>query len=86
MAGPRIAWYMYTRLMISTRQLVCMNRKKHGLQWAPSMGVATMANKKTLLVKLMGHTKRFEAQFRNFFTDFNFLFMLTSCLDAYMLI
>ena len=49
-------------------------------KWARSMGVATIANKKTLSVMLMGHAKQFEC---TFFADINWLLMLTSCSGAY---
>ena len=41
---------------ISTRQVAtCVHEQKaHGLMWAWSMGVAMVANKKTLFVTLMG--------------------------------
>ena len=44
------------------------------------MGVATIVNKKTLSVILMGHAKRFECMF---FADIDRLLILMSCSGAY---
>ena len=43
-----------------------------GLQWAWSMGVATVANKNTLFAKLVGRTNQFESVYwSQFFTRFD---------------
>ena len=44
-------------------------QKAHGLQWARSMGVAMMVNKKTLSMMLVGRAEWFKA----FFADFLYL-------------
>ena len=56
-------------------------QKTHGLcmQWARSMGVAMMANKKLLL---MGCAEWFEAHVSEFFSNFDLFIKLTSCSDA----
>ena len=41
------------------------------------MGVARMANKKTLFVKLMGYAKQLEAYLSQFFANFDLFVMLT---------
>ena len=47
-------------------------QKAHGLQWAKSMGVATITNQNTLLVTLMGlldDSKHTKASFSPISTD-----------------
>ena len=55
-----------------------------GLQWVQSMGVAMMANKTMLFVKLMGHDERFKAHLGELFANFDLFVTFTSCSDAYM--
>ena len=43
-------------------------QKAHGLQWTWLMGVATMANRRTIFVKLVGYVERFKAHLCQFFT------------------
>ena len=53
-------------------QATCVHEQKtYGLQWAPSMGMATMANKYALFVTFMGPEEQFKAHLSNFFTDFD---------------
>ena len=49
----RLQYHIYVRVYIS-REVVYMSS---GLQWAQSMGMATMANKKMLFVMLKGSAK-----------------------------
>ena len=74
-------WGMqYIHLTIATRQVM---RMSSGLQWARSMGMATMSNKRTLLAMLMGRAEQFEEHLREIFADFDLSVILTSCSDAY---
>ena len=58
-------------------------QKTHGLQWARSMGVATMANNYMLFVTLMGCAEWFEACLGEFFIDFiRYTYDLLSCLHV----
>ena len=54
-----------------------------GLQWAQSMVVATMSNKRVLFVTLMGCAERFKAHIREFFANFDLSITLRSCSSAY---
>ena len=49
------------------------------MQWARSMGVSTMANKKTLFVVLVGHAERIEAYLSLFFVDFDIVIAMIAC-------
>ena len=66
--APGICTAVQVMLTISTRLVLCMStRNRACMQWARSMGVATMANKKTLFVTLVGRAKRSEAHLSQFF-------------------
>ena len=68
--------------------VVCMSRKHNGnalcTEYALSIGVATMANKKVLFVTLVDLVSRFDAHWSQFFAEFDWLVVLMSCLDAYI--
>ena len=49
------------------------------MQWARSMGVSTMANKKTLFVVLVGRAERIEAYLSLFFVDFDIVIAMIAC-------
>ena len=51
---------------------------------ALSIGVAMVANRKALFMTLVDHVPRFEAHYRQFFAEFNWFVVLTSCIDAYI--
>ena len=64
-------------LTISTWLVLCMSRRNRAyMQWAWSMDVAIMANKKALFVMLMGRTERIVAHLSQFFADFDVVIML----------
>ena len=70
-------------LITSTRPVVRMSRKRMryamphvyarsaSAKCAQLMGMAMMANKKTLFVMLVDHAKQFEARSSQFFADFD---------------
>ena len=67
---------------------ICIHQTscRKGLQWARSMGVAMMANKKTVFVMLMDCAEQFKECWSQFFvisTDMLIL-MFTSSSDTYM--
>ena len=53
----------------------------HHALWALLIGMATMADKKALLVD---HIPRFDAHWSQFFTKFDWFVVLMSRLDAYI--
>ena len=64
-------------------QATCAHEQKtHGLQWARSMGVATMANKYVLFVMLMGPAEQFEAHLSYFLANFDLFVALSIFSEA----
>ena len=59
----------------------------HYMHWvqALSIGVVTLANKKALFMTPVDRVHRFNAQWSQFFTEFDWFVVLTSRLDAYIL-
>ena len=51
---------------------------------ALSIGVVTLANKKALFVMLVDHIHRFDAEWSQFFVEFDWFVVLTSRLHAYI--
>ena len=54
--------------------------------WALWIGVATVANKNALFVTLVDRIPRFDAHWSQFFAEFDWFVVITSRLDAYMIL
>ena len=52
--------------------------------WALLIGVATVANKKVLIVTLVDRISRFDTYWSQFFAEFDWFVVLMSRLDAYI--
>ena len=61
-----------------------MSRKYAYALWALSIGVATVANKKSLFVTLVDRILQFHAYWSQFFAEFDWFIVLTSRLDTYI--
>ena len=66
--------WVYTLFLPSS-----MYNERTYMQWARSMGVVTMANKKTLYVMFMGRAKRIKAHLSQVFSDSHILIALIAC-------